>query len=64
MIEAANFYFMLYLGFKQGLARDSLSCLAKSEDKISEFLNYFTSFAESVRGKQGVCGHSEKICQV
>lgn len=61
MTEVANSYFMLYLGFRQGLVQDCLSCHGKSEDRVLEFFKYFTCFAGSVRSKQKVCGHSEKI---
>lgn len=60
MIEAANSYFMLYLGFRQGLVQDNFSCHAKSEGRVSEFFKYFTCFAGNVRGKQEVCGYSEE----
>lgn len=60
VIEAANSYFMLDLGFRQGLLQDNLSCSAKSEDRLSELFKYFTCFAGSVRSKQEVCGHPEK----
>lgn len=46
MIEVANSYFMLYLGFRQGLVQDSLSCHGKSEDRVLEFLNISPALLE------------------
>lgn len=62
-MEAANSYFMLYLGFRQGLCKTICPAV---ESLRTEFSKYFTCFAGSVRSKQEVCGHSEKknICQV
>lgn len=56
-MEAANSYFMLYLGFRQGLCKTICPAV---ESLRTEFSKYFTCFAGSVRSKQEVCGYSEK----